>query len=67
MRQHAVLTILKPSKAKPSSLKIWATYDFWAAREIWAKPIFKENVRACTFFRREIFFILTLSQRGKAS
>ena len=42
--------------AAPPQKKIWATWSFWAAREIWAKPIFKECLSACFFFfRREIF------------
>ena len=38
--------------------KFWATQIFWAAREIWAKPVFKE---ASVFFfsKRYIFPILT--------
>ena len=27
---------------QPPPPKVWATQFFWAAREIWAKPVFKE-------------------------
>ena len=40
--------------------KVWATQIFWAVREIWVKPIFKEVCMcACVVsFRRERFSIL---------
>ena len=47
----------------PPPFTSWATQIFWAGREIWAKPVFKEVSMSFLSFRREIFSILTWSRR----
>ena len=53
-----------------SSPEFWETQNFLAAREILAKPIFTQvSVFRFVFFfsLKAIFFILSLSRRGKVS
>ena len=40
-------------------LKFWAAQIFWAEREIWAKPVFKEVSMFGFFEEIDIFSILT--------
>ena len=58
-----------PPSPRPS--ECWATQIFGAAREIWANQIFNKvsMFRFAFFFswKELFFFILSLSQRGKAS
>ena len=58
------------SPPSPSSPKFRATQIFSAATEILAKPIFTKVSMfrfVFFFFESDIFFILSLSRRGKAS
>ena len=36
--------------------KFWATQIFWAAREIWAKPVFKDVFKLFLIDRYFLFF-----------
>ena len=59
-----------PPPPSPSSPKFRATQIFSAATEILAKPIFTKVSMfrfVFFFFESDIFFILSLSRRGKAS
>ena len=43
----------------PQKKKFWATQIFWAAREIWAKPVLR--MFSGFFFNRLIFSMFTLN------
>ena len=58
------LTHSRMSRGGLQAPKIWATWIFWAAREIWAKPIFKEVCMCvCVFFfsKRDISYFKLVS------